>query len=66
MMLVSYLRITAITIKFTGRASKMSWTALLVEPACIGKTDGGRGVGPARWIGWTDKITYKHIRKYEY
>lgn len=37
-------------------ASKMSWMALPVEPACMGKKGGGgQGVGPARWIGWTGK-----------
>lgn len=50
----------------TERASKMSWTALPVEPACIGKTDGGRGVRPCS-LDWLDRqIIYKHIRRYEY
>ena len=36
----------AVTIRFTGETSKMSWAALPVEPACIGKTCGGkRGAG---------------------
>lgn len=27
----------AITIRFTGETSKMSWVALPVEPACMGR-----------------------------
>lgn len=48
-------------------ASKMSWMALPVEPACIGKTCGGkRGVRPCS-LDWLDRqIIYKHIRRYEY
>lgn len=30
----------------TGRASKMSWTALPVEPACMGKAVGEAGRPP--------------------
>ena len=47
-------------------ASKMSWMALPVEPACIGKTCGGkRGVRPCS-LDWLDRqIIYKHIRRYE-
>lgn len=30
----------AITIRFTGETSKMSWVALPVEPACMGKAVG--------------------------
>lgn len=33
----------AITIRFTGEASKMSWAALPVEPACMGKAVGEAG-----------------------
>jgi hypothetical protein len=47
--------------------SKMSWAALPVEPACIGKTCGGkRGVRSCSldWLG--RQIIYKHIRRYEY
>lgn len=48
-------------------ASKISWTALPVGPACIGKTCGGkRGVRPCS-LDWLDRqIIYKHIRRYEY
>lgn len=48
-------------------ASKISWTALPVEPACIGKTCGGkRGVRPCS-LDWLDRqIIYKHIRRYEH
>lgn len=36
-------------------ASKMLWTALPVEPACIGKTGGGkRGVRPCS-LDWLDR-----------
>ena len=35
----------------TERASKMSWTALSVEPACIGKTDGGGARRPPMFVG---------------
>lgn len=57
----------AVTIRFTGETSKMSWAALPVEPACIGKTCGGkRGVRSCSldWLG--RQIIYKHIRRYEY
>jgi hypothetical protein len=48
-------------------ASKMSWMALPVEPACMGKKGGGSEASAhVRWIGWTNKITYKHVRRYEY
>lgn len=30
----------AITIRFTGETSKMSWVALPVEPACMGRRSG--------------------------
>lgn len=46
---------------------KMSWAALPVGPACIGKTCGGkRGVRSCSldWLG--RQIIYKHIRRYEY
>ena len=33
----------AITIRFTGETSKMSWVALPVEPACMGKAVGEAG-----------------------
>lgn len=33
----------AITIRFTGETSKMSWAALPVEPACMGKAVGEAG-----------------------
>ena len=50
-----------------GETSKMSWAALPVGPACIGKTCGGkRGVRSCSldWLG--RQIIYKHIRRYEY
>lgn len=31
----------AVTIRFTGETSKMSWAALPVEPACMGKVGEG-------------------------
>ena len=33
----------AVTIRFTGETSKMSWAALPVEPACMGKAVGEAG-----------------------
>jgi hypothetical protein len=33
----------AITIRFTGETSKMSWAELPVEPACMGKAVGEAG-----------------------
>lgn len=44
----------------------MSWAALPVGPACIGKTCGGkRGVRSCS-LDWLDRqIIYKHIRRYE-
>lgn len=33
----------AITIRFTEETSKMSWVALPVEPACMGKAVGEAG-----------------------
>lgn len=37
-------------------ASKMSWMALPVEPACMGKKGGGSEASAhVRWIGWTGK-----------
>lgn len=51
--------------KNTERASKMSWTALPVEPACIGKTGGGARRRPYP-LDWLDRQIYKHIRRYEY
>lgn len=32
-----------VTIRFTGETSKMSWAALPVEPACMGKAVGEAG-----------------------
>lgn len=46
----------AVTIRFTGETSKMSWAALPVEPACMGKAVGeGKASAHVRWIGWTGK-----------
>lgn len=51
--------------------SKLAWFKSseleVVEPACIGKTCGGkRGVRPCS-LDWLDRqIIYKHIRRYEY
>lgn len=39
-------RAVAITIRFTGETSKMSWAALPVEPACMGKAVGEAGRPP--------------------
>lgn len=38
-----FLRAVAITIRFTGETSKMSWAELPVEPACMGKAVGEAG-----------------------
>lgn len=40
----------AITIRFTGETSKMSWAALPVEPACMGKAVGEAG-RPLMFVG---------------
>lgn len=56
----------AVTIRFTGETSKMSWAALPVEPACMGRRSGKtrRSPCPLAWL--SNKITYKYVRKYEY
>lgn len=56
----------AITIRFTGETSKMSWVALPVEPAYMGRRSGKtrRSPCPLAWL--SNKITYKYVRKYEY
>lgn len=37
----------------------MSWMALPVEPACMGKKGGGSEASAhVRWIGWTGKCDY--------
>lgn len=41
-----------ITIRFTGETSKMSWAALPVEPACMGKAI----IGAAEMRKCLDKI----------
>lgn len=55
----------AVTIRFTGETSKMSWAALPVEPACMGKAVGEAGrplmlCGARLYI-----ITYKIIWEIE-
>lgn len=47
-------------------ASKMSWMALPVEPAYMGRRSGKtrRSPCPLAWL--SNKITYKHVRRYEY
>lgn len=49
----------AITIRFTGETSKMSWAALLVESACMGKAVGeaGRPLVPVGLAKQTNKVT---------
>lgn len=43
----------AVTIRFTGETSKMSWAALPVEPACMGKV--GEGTRrPPMFVGLTE------------
>lgn len=56
----------AVTIRFTGETSKMSWVALPVEPAYMGRRSGKtrRSPCPLAWL--SNKITYKYVRKYEY
>lgn len=45
----------AITIRFTGETSKMSWVALPVEPACMGKV--GEGTRrPPMFVGLAEQI----------
>lgn len=39
----------------TERASKISWTALPVEPACIGKTGGGGARRRPCSLDWLDR-----------
>lgn len=45
---------------------KMSWVALPVEPAYMGRRSGKtrRSPCPLAWL--SNKITYKYVRKYEY
>lgn len=45
----------AITIRFTGETSKMSWVALPVEPACMGKAVGEAG-RPPMFVGLAEQI----------
>nr|DAO93132.1 MAG TPA: hypothetical protein [Caudoviricetes sp.] len=44
----------------------MSWVALPVEPAYMGRRSGKtrRSPCPLAWL--SNKITYKYVRKYEY
>lgn len=45
----------AVTIRFTGETSKMSWAALPVEPACMGKV--GEGTRrPPMFVGLAEQI----------
>lgn len=45
----------AVTIRFTGETSKMSWAALPVEPACMGKV--GEGTRrPLMFVGLAEQI----------
>lgn len=45
----------AVTIRFTGETSKMSWAALPVEPACMGKAVGEAG-RPPMFVGLAEQI----------
>lgn len=40
---LEWFEIDKILIRFTGETSKMSWAALPVEPACMGKAVGEAG-----------------------
>lgn len=52
----------AITIRFTGKTSKMSWVALPVEPACMGKAVGeGKASAHALWC----KVVYNYLEEME-
>lgn len=45
----------AVAIRFTGETSKMSWAALPVEPACMGKV--GEGTRrPPMFVGLAEQI----------
>lgn len=56
----------AVTIRFTGETSKMSWVALPVEPAYMGRRSGKTRRSPCSLAWLSNKITYKYVRKYEY
>lgn len=56
----------AITIRFTGETSKMSWVALPVEPTYMGRRSGKTRRSPCSLAWLSNKITYKYVRKYEY
>jgi hypothetical protein len=43
---LKWFEIDKILIRFTGETSKMSWAALPVEPACMGKAVGEAGRPP--------------------
>lgn len=47
-------------------ASKMSWMALPVEPAYMGRRSGKTRRSPCSLAWLSNKITYKYVRKYEY
>lgn len=51
----------AITIRFTGETSKMSWAELPVEPACMGKAVGEAG---ASAHALRCKVVYNYLRIY--
>lgn len=53
-------------IRFTGETSKMSWVALPVEPAYMGRRSGKTRRSPCSLAWLSNKITYKYVRKYEY
>lgn len=55
----------AITIRFTGETSKMSWVALPVEPACMGRRSVKTRRSPCSLAWLSNKVTYKYVRKYE-
>lgn len=45
---------------------RMSWVALPVEPACMGRQSGKTRRSPCSLAWLSNKITYKYVRKYEY
>jgi len=63
---LKWFEIDKILIRFTGETSKMSWVALPVEPAYMGRRSGKTRRSPCSLAWLSNKITYKYVRKYEY
>lgn len=51
----------AITIRFTGETSKMSWVALPVEPACMGRQSGKTRRSPCSLACMNNGIDYNSV-----